>query len=129
MTDDGHAVLLFVPSQQSHGSSQTAEALLWPGTTVCCLPVCLPKWNFCTWTHVVAHSDGQLLKFYMWYMNYTEGRCRRGRQLGGKRKDEDEIKKLKMYFSFFFFRYRSFLKPVTCIILILATSASPLTAV
>lgn len=56
----------------SETESQTAEVVPYPKRAVCFLPVCVPKRDLCTWTHIVAHSDGQQLKFYMWLMNYTE---------------------------------------------------------
>lgn len=65
VTDDWHAVLLFVPRQQSQGFLELAKQRAKqpghccnPDRTVCCLPVCLPKCDLSTWTHTVAHGDG-----------------------------------------------------------------------
>lgn len=104
VTDDRHAALLFPPWQQSQGlvelakqhrESQTAEPVLCAQRTVCCLPVCVPKCDLCTWTHIVARGDGQQLKFYMWLMNNTERACSRDRQLGEREHGAGRLKKKK----------------------------------
>lgn len=46
------------------------------------LPVCVPKCDLCTWTHIVAQGNGHRLKCYTRLMKYTEGACRREMQLG-----------------------------------------------
>lgn len=82
---DRHGVLLFLDSPDSPDShkgflnwlsseteSQTEEAVLYLERTLSCSSVCVPMCELCTWAHIVAHGDGQQLKFYMWLMNYTE---------------------------------------------------------